>query len=64
MSSQAGPGSSIPPDVLRRARDPLALREAFDERAGIYEFCAGLPRLEAELRALRDLQHMLEPKRG
>lgn len=51
----------VPPDALQRARDPLAFREAFHERAGIYEFEAGLPRLEAELRALRDLAPMLGP---
>lgn len=48
------------PDLV--PRDPLAWREAVEERAAIYEFDAGLPRLEAELRAQRDCQHLLMPR--
>jgi hypothetical protein len=43
----------------RHPRDLLAYHEAFEERAAIYEFDGGLPRAEAEMRARRDVRHLL-----
>jgi hypothetical protein len=43
----------------KHSRDLLAYHEAFEERAAIYEFDAGLPRAEAEMRARRDVRHLL-----
>jgi hypothetical protein len=40
-------------------RDLLAYHEAFEERAAVYEFDGGLPRAEAEMRARRDVRHLL-----
>jgi hypothetical protein len=40
-------------------RDLLAYHEALEERAAIYESGGGLPRAEAEMRARRDVRHLL-----
>jgi hypothetical protein len=45
--------------LAKPCRDRLAYHEAFEERAAIYEFDAGLPRAEAEMRARRDVRHLL-----
>lgn len=36
------------PEAKPQAQDAMAEREAFIERAGIFEFCCGMPRAEAE----------------
>ena len=48
-------------DILGTAfpKDSLAYHEAFEERAAVYEFDAGLPRAEAEMRARRDVRRLL-----
>ena len=44
--------------------DRLAYYEAFEERAAVYEFDAGLPRAEAEMRARRDVRRLLPDFHG
>lgn len=39
-----------------------AWREAYEERAAIIEFCANLPRAEAERRAESDIRRVAEGK--
>ena len=44
-------------EALRQHKEALLdLVEAFEERAAIAEYCAGLPRVEAEALAWQDLQ--------
>lgn len=47
----------LDPEVARAVAhlDPCQ-REAFEERAGILEYDAGLPRIDAERQALTDVQ--------
>ncbi len=58
--AKCGPLRATSPGRPRRhPRDVLAYHEAFEERAAIYEFDGGLPRAEAEMRARRDIRHLL-----
>ncbi len=43
---------------------PEDMRFLYEERAGIVEYCAGLPRIVAEDFARRDIWKQLSPKQG
>jgi hypothetical protein len=54
-----GPKGSLPPELVQAMRQHkgalLSIVEAFEERAAIYEFEAGLGREDAERQAVMDL---------
>lgn len=64
---RAGPAAAVTPELAALIRahraallaalapppDPAAVREFYEERAGVFEYEAGLPRAEAEAGALR-----------
>jgi len=52
----------IDPEVAKAVANLDAQqRDAFEERAGILEFDSGLPRIDAERRALADVQRQFAP---
>lgn len=76
---RAGPAAAITPELASLIREhradllaalappphPLAVREFFDERAAVFEFEAGVTRVEAEAGALRrTIEHFRLPDPG